>query len=127
MKRLYISVAILFLLAVLSAIHIICLRNLTDGLITQLNAAAEYVTEENWPRAQSILSAAMEEWESRALFLHTTLYHDEIDAIRSSLWEASAFLGSSQDKGECLAVIARLINQLELLAEEEIPSVQNLL
>ena len=55
------------------------------------------------------------------------LRHTDIDAIRTSLKEAKAYLDSQEDTAECLAVTAKLINQLELLLEAELPTIKNLL
>lgn len=127
MKRLCISVGIILLLAGLATLHVSRLEQLTGDLIDQLKAVETSLSREDWPVAKKIVRAVSEQWEEQAFYLHTTLRHTEIDAIRSSLREIQAYLDSREDAAECQAVTARLINQLELLLEAEQPTLKNLL
>lgn len=127
MKRLFISAVIIGLFACLAAFHVNHLGRLTDNLIGQLESIRSDVEREEWQTASRTASEVSEKWERHAFYLHTTLRHADIDAILSSLRELDAYLNSREDKAEALSVIARLINQLELLVEAEMPSIKNLL
>ncbi len=57
-----------------------------------------------------------------------TLRHTDTDAIQISMDEALAFLeGGEKQPAEYAAVNARLLTQLELLVEAELPTLTNLL
>lgn len=127
MKRLWISCLIILLLAGLAALHLSHLESLTDDLIQQLETVEFLLKHSDWSGAKKVIDQIYEQWEEQAFYLHTMLRHTEIDAIRSSLREAMAYLDSREDTAECLAVTARLINQLELLLEAELPTIKNLL
>lgn len=127
MKRLFISMVIILALALLATLHVVQLEQLTDKLIGQLEAAEACLKREDWAGAKKSAQTVSEEWERQAFYLHTTLRHTDIDAIRTSLKEALAYLDSREDVAECLAVTAKLINQLELLIEAELPTIKNLL
>ena len=127
MKRLLLSSAIIGLFVCLAALHVNHLGNLTDELIGQLETIRTDVERENWSAAAATTSEISAKWAKHAFYLHTTRRHTDIDEILSSLRELDAFLDSREDKAETLSVIARLINQLELLVEAELPSIKNLL
>ncbi len=127
MKRLWTAAAIIALLLALSAFHVVRLDHLTGALTSQLWQVNECLSQEDWDRAESLTQSAYQDWESHAFYLHTTLHHADIDAIRASFREALAFLSLREDPAECAAVTSRLINQLELLLEAEVPSLKNLL
>ena len=127
MKRLFLSAAIIGLFICIATLHVIHLKNFTDNLIGQLEAVQSDVKSETWSSATQTATAIQKKWDDHAFYLHTTLRHADIDAILSSLRELDAYLNSREDKAECLSVIARLVNQLELLLEAELPSIKNLL
>ncbi len=127
MKRLWTAAAIILALAALCAVHVGRLSHFTGQLTAQLEQAREHLLHEDWDEAQRLVDSAYESWEKHGFYLHTTLRHADIDGIRSSFYEIKAFLDSRDDAAECAAVSARLINQLELLLEAELPSVKNLL
>lgn len=127
MKRLCVALSIILLLAGLATLHVARLDRLTGELIGQLEAVDTSLDREDWSGAGETAQAIMTQWEEQAFYLHTTLRHTEIDAIRSSLREILAYLDSRDDAAECQAVTAKLINQLELLVEAELPSIKNLL
>ena len=127
MKRLWISCLLILLLIGLAALHISHLKAFTEDLIGQLDSVESSIQRSNWSDAGSTLEQIFQQWEDEGFYLHTMLRHTDIDAIRTSLKEAKAYLDSREDIAECLAVTARLINQLELLLEAELPTIKNLL
>lgn len=127
MKRFWIACLLILLLTGLATLHVFRLRAFTDDLIAQLEQVEVCIRHSRWTDAGELVDQVFQQWEERAFYLHTMLRHTEIDAIRSSLMEARAYLDSREDVAECLAVTARLINQLELLLEAELPTLKNLL
>ena len=127
MKRLWISVGLLLLLGGLAGLHVARLTALTEELTGLLNQVNQALEQEDWDRAAQTAADMDTCWERQAFYLHTTLHHEDIDAIRASIKEMRAYLASRDDAAECLAVNARLINQLELLVEAELPSLKNIL
>lgn len=127
MKRLWSSALIILLLVGLTGLHVSHLETLTDELIGQLEAAETSLDQKNWTGAKRTVQEVYDRWERQAFYLHTMLRHTDIDAIRTSLREVLAYLDSKEDTAECRAAAAKLINQLELLLEAELPTIKNLL
>lgn len=127
MKRLLVSAGLLVLLGGLAWLHVAQLTALTEELTGLLAQVSEALAQEDWDRAAAAAADMDERWERQAFYLHTTLHHEDIDAIRASIKEMQAYLASREDAAECLAVNARLINQLELLVEAELPTLKNIL
>lgn len=128
MKRLYLSLGLIALLCVLCGAHIIHLSGFTTELADLLIQAQEQVDQEDWPAADRLTRQAKERWVDHEGYLHITLRHADIDAVLVSFDEALAFLGGREHQpAEYAAVNARLITQLELLIEAELPTLTNLL
>lgn len=128
MKRLFVSFGLIALLAAACGVHLVCLSRLTGQLTDLLTQAQERVEAEDWEDALRLTRQARERWMDQEGYLHTTLHHNDIDAILVSFDEAMAFLqGREHQPAEYAAVNARLITQLGLLIESELPSLTNLL
>ena len=128
MKRLYLSVGLIALLAVLSGLHIWQLNRVTGQLTGLLTQAQELVEQEDWEGAARLTRQAKERWMEWESYLHITLRHADTDAIQVSMDEALAFLeGGEKQPAEYAAVNARLLTQLGLLVEAELPTLTNLL
>ena len=128
MKRLYVSLGLIALLAALSGVHTVYLSRFTGELSGLLTQAQEQVEHEDWEGAARLTRQAREQWASRDGYLHITLRHADIDAILVSFDEALAFLQANEHQSaEYAAVNARLITQLALLIEAELPTITNLL
>ena len=128
MKRLYLSIGLIALLAVLSGLHIWQLNRVTGQLTGLLTEAQELVEQEDWEGAARLTRQAKERWMEYEGYLHITLRHADTDAIQISMDEALAFLeGGEKQPAEYAAVNARLLTQLGLLVEAELPLLTNLL
>lgn len=128
MKRLWFSTALIVLLAALSTVHVIYLHRFTGQLTGLLDRAQAQVEEGNWSQAEKLTRQAMESWEEHEHYLHITLHHADIDAILTSFGEVLAFLqGQEHQPSEYASVNSRLLTQLHLLIEGEVPSWKNLL
>lgn len=128
MRRLYLSVGLIALLAALSGLHVWHLNDFTGQLTAQLTQAQELAEAEDWEGAAQLTRQAKERWLGHQGYLHTTLHHEDIDAILISLDETLAFLeGAEKQSAEYSAANARLLAQLALLVEAELPTLTNLL
>lgn len=128
MRRLYVPLGLLVLLAVLCTVHTVYLDHFTGELSDLLAQAQEQVAREDWEEADRLTRQAKEIWVDHEGYLHTTLRHADIDAILISFDEALAFLRAGErQSAEYAAVNARLITQIGLLLESELPSLTNLL
>ncbi len=128
MKRLYIALGLVALLAVLCTVHTVYLGRLTADLSGLLAQAQEQVERGDWAGADRLTRQSKEIWVEHEGYLHTTLRHTDIDAILVSFDEALAFLRAGErQSAEYAAVNARLITQIGLLLESELPTLTNLL
>lgn len=128
MRRLYVPLGLLVLLTVLCTVHTVYLSRFTGELSDLLSRAQEQVEREDWEEADRLTRQAKEIWVEHEGYLHTTLRHTDIDAILISFDEALAFLRAGErQSAEYAAVNARLITQIGLLLESELPSLTNLL
>ncbi len=128
MRRLYLSVGLIALMAALSGLHIWHLNDLTGQLTAQLTQAQALAQREDWDGAARLTRQAKERWTGHEGYLHTTLRHTDIDAILISLDETLAFLeGGEKQPAEYAAANARLLAQLALLVEAEVPTLANIL
>lgn len=128
MRRLYISIVLIVLMAALSGLHIWHLNDFAGQLAGQLARAQEMAAQEDWEGAARLTRQAKERWVDHEGYLHITLRHTDIDAVLISLDEALAFLeGGEKQPAEYAAVNARLLTQLGLLVEAELPTITNLL
>ncbi len=128
MRRLYLSVGLIALMAALSGLHVWHLNDLTGQLTAQLTQAQALAQREDWDGAARLTRQAKERWTGHEGYLHTTLRHTDIDAILISLDETLAFLeGGEKQPAEYAAANARLLAQLALLVEAEVPTLANIL
>lgn len=128
MKRLYISLGMVILLAILSGLHVWHLSRFTGQLSDLLTQAQQQAEQESWQQAARLTHQVKDRWMAHQGYLHTTLRHADIDAILISMDEALAFLeGGEKQPAEYAAANARLLTQLELLVEAELPTLTNLL
>ncbi len=127
MRRLWISVGLIALLAVLSGLHVLHLNSFTQELTAKLTQAQEQAEQEDWEEAARLTQEVKDRWMEHEGYLHVTLHHEDIDAILISLDETLAFLeGAEKQTAEYAAANARLLTQVELLVEAELPSLTNL-
>ena len=128
MKRLYVSLGLIAVLAALCGVHTVYLGRFTSQLTGLLTQAQEQVEHNDWEGATRLTRQAKEQWVDNEGYLHITLRHADVDAILVSFDETLAFLqGSEHQPAEYAAVNARLLTQLALLLEAELPTITNLL
>ncbi len=126
MRRLYISIALILMLAALSGLHVWRLGGFTDELAAMLTQAQAQAEQENWEEAARLTRKVKDRWMDQEGYLHVTLRHTDIDAVLITLDETLAFLeGAEKQTAEYAASNARLITQLGLLVEAELPTLTN--
>lgn len=127
MKRLWAAVSIILLLIALTLLNVFCLGQMTQTLTRSLVSAQDYAEQNDWPQAVHLTRQARDSFNAHSFYLHVTLRHEDIDAIEVSFQEALEFLAHPQQLAEYTAVNARLIAQLGLLSEAELPTLKNIL
>lgn len=127
MKRLMCSLTLLALLVGLACLHVWYLTKQTHALSQQLDQAQLKVQSGNWEEAYTMTQQAWEQWESQMFYLHITLHHQDIDQVSTAFQETLAILEQKEQPGEYAAANARILYQLELLVEAELPSLKNIL
>ena len=128
MRRMYVSIGLIALIAALSGLHIWHLEQFTGQLTGLLTQAQELVDQEDWAGAARLTRQAKERWLSHEDYLPITLRHSATDAIQISMDEALAFReGGEKQPAEYAAVNARRLTQLGLLVEAELPTFTYLL
>lgn len=126
MKRVWIACALL--LAVLAGTlgHSRYIQSFTDDLIALLAESEVRAESGDWTGAEELTKKARDKWEARDVYLHITLRHDETDVVYTDLREVQEFL-QCEESGEYSAANARLIANLELIAEAEQLTLKNIL
>ena len=126
MKPLWISSLILAAMVAVLLYNTRHLQSLIEPLQEQLHQAADLAKKEQWETATQITKEVKKSWDDHKTYLHITLPHSNIDDICVLIDEAIAYLDHKKI-GEYSAVNQRLINQLTLLYEMEIPTLTNIL
>ena len=126
MKRLVIPVCILLGLLGLSIFSSHALSDLTEHCVAQLHLAQEMAQQEEWEQARDITRDTFQTWESHGFALHALLCHTETDAILLSFRCVDQYL-SLEEMDQYAAANITLITQLELLAEMEQATPENVL
>lgn len=126
MKRVWIAVAILLAILAGTLAHSAYLTTFTRELTVLLEEAEANAEREDWDSAARLTQNAYDRWHAKDLYLHVALRHDETDVIYTGLREVTEFI-QCQESGEYSAANARLIANLELMAEAEQLSLKNIL
>ena len=126
MRRLFAALAIL--LALLSASFYVSRRldSMTGSCIQQLKAAQQLANQEDWEQARTITARVYETWTDHSFALHALLRHNDTDQILLSFRAVDQYL-QLEEMDQYAAANAALITQLQLLAEMERPTVENVL
>ncbi len=126
MKRLFAALAILILLLCSSLYTGHRVSQLADSCIQQLRSAQQLATQNDWAQASSITQQAYQTWQDHDFSLHALMRHDDTDQILLSFRAVEQYL-QLEEMDQYAAANATLITQLELLAEMEQPTVENVL
>ncbi len=126
MKRLVIAAVLLLAVLGATVVNSLYLTRLTDGLCAQLTQAADLADRGEWPQALEVTQHTLAAWKKHDFYLHTLLRHIDIDGIRQTFHEVVEYLRLAE-RDQYTAANARLITQLELVAEAEQLNLKNIL
>lgn len=126
MGRLWVALLVLagILTAALSTSQ--WLDGLTEDIIVQLEQAEELALAEDWSGATTATQDALQLWTDSQFPLHALMRHAETDDIQISFHQVLEYL-EQEDIDLYAAMNGQLVTQLELLAEMERPSLENVL
>lgn len=127
MKRLWIAAGILLALCAATAANVLCITNLTRRTADTLAQAQTSAGAGDWDRAAELTHQAEHSFQEQSFYLHITLRHSDIDAVEIAFQEVEQLLLHRERLGEYAAANARLIAQVELLAESEAFTLKNIL
>lgn len=126
MKRVWIAATILLAILAGTLAHSAYITTFTRELTVLLEEAEAKAEAEDWDAAARLTQDVCSRWQEKELYLHVALRHDETDVIYTGLREVVEFI-QCQEGGEYSAANARLITNLELMAEAEQLSLKNVL
>lgn len=117
----------LFLIIVISGLlTLMYLIKTCDKLETNINAAFESVSVEQWDKAESQLKEFEEQWDSTKRGWAMLVDHFEIDNIDNSFTKAKEYI-KSKDFSEALAELEALKHYIGHIPEKEGFSLKNIL
>jgi hypothetical protein len=125
MKRLWISFAILILIAALSVWSASNLSSVCSQLTEVLKAADQAVSRGDWESAQQLTEQAADQWEKKSTYLYMVVPHTFPDEITSEFYEVLALL-RWQEGAEYTSANQRLIVRLSHLGRSEQLTLGNL-
>lgn len=126
MKRIWAASGLLLALLTFTLWHSLYLSTFSGELTTLLHEAEAKAESGHWENARDLTHTAWDKWHSKDAYLHILLRHSETDEIYTGFQEVAEFI-QCKEAGEYSAANARLIAQLELLAEAEQLTLKNIL
>ncbi len=126
MKRLWIAVAILLAMLGSTLTNSYCLNNIIEGYTQQLAEAHKQAEADNWVAASDLTSQVTQRWHKHDFYFHVVLPHRDIDEIHLTFQEVEEYL-KLEEADQYNAANAKLIAQLDLLAEMEQLNLKNIL
>lgn len=126
MKRFCAASAILLILLAASLYSGRTVSQLTSSCIQQLSSAQQLARQDDWEQARSLTQQAFQRWQQRHFALYVLLRHEDTDDILISFRTVEQYL-LLEEMDQYAAANITLITQLELLAEMEQVSLENIL
>lgn len=126
MKRVWIAIGLLLIILAGTLTHSFYIASFTHDLSLLLEAAESEAEKGAWDKAEELTGTARNKWDQRNMYLHITLRHDATDKVYTGFCEVAEFI-QCQEVGEYSAANARLIANLELVAEAEQLTIKNIL
>lgn len=126
MKRLWIAVCILLLILGGTVGNSIYLSRIIGSYHLRLNTARELAGQGAWENAEQLTRQVFSDWEGRSFYFHVLMRHMDTDQVLLTFQEVLEYL-TLQETDQYTAANARLIAQLDLLAEMEHPTLKNIL
>lgn len=126
MKRLIAALVILGLLFAGSLTLGWSIDRMVGNYVQQLQAAQQLAEQDDWEQARAITQRVYQKWEGHKVPLHALLRHNDTDQIQISFRAVEQYL-KLEEMDQYAAANATLIAQLELLAEMEEATLENVL
>ena len=127
MRRLWFSLLVILLLAVISLVNVQYLDHFTSSLTDTLKAAQASAESGQAEQAFERTLQAQQDFLRHSFYLHITLDHQDIDAIQTAFGEALEYLRRGETGGVYVAASSGLMIKLGLLTEAEQLTLKNLL
>ena len=99
---------------------------LTADYVSRLEQAQAMSERGDWERAAQVTGGVYRNWQERSFWLHALLRHSDTDQVLLLFRSVEEYL-KLEEMDQYAAANAHLIAQLELLAEMEDPSLENVL
>ena len=125
-KRLWAAVGILAALLAAALGTGWWVDGLTADYVSRLEQAQAMSERGDWERAAQVTGGVYRNWQERSFWLHALLRHSDTDQVLLLFRSVEEYL-KLEEMDQYAAANAQLIAQLELLAEMEDPSLENVL
>jgi len=98
----------------------------TDNWATQLKETGESAGSGDWEEASTHLDRIYADWSDSQTFFHTIMEHEELDQAED-LFAGAFAMCREENAGEFHMFLARLMVQMEALAETQRMGLKNIL
>lgn len=126
MWRFYSSILTLFLILCACFSTATWIQSTTLDYIHILEEAQSLAQEGEWKQASIRTQEVYDHWTEQSFRMYITLRHSDLDKIKLCFQSVSQYL-EQEDQEPYMANNAQLITQLELLAEMEQCTIENIL
>ena len=125
MKHLWYATAMIIFLFVATLINVRYLNHFINDLSATLQQAQQLAEEDKPQEAEQLTRETQERFDRHSFYLHVTLPHQSIDAVKTSFCEALEYLQHGETTAVYTATNAKLLTQLQLLSEAEQLTLKN--
>lgn len=126
MKRLWIAVSILSAIFAATLYNSWYLGSLIEDYTLRLSIAQDMTSQNAWSSATQLTEQVIRDWQTHDFYFHVMLPHKDIDEIHLTFCEVQEYL-HLEETDQYTAANAKLVAQLELLAEMDQLTVKNIL
>lgn len=105
---------------------ILYLNETATGLALLLEETLKAVQEEDWGRAEEMVSRSLERWETVQQMWSAMINHKEVDGIKTTLERAKEYV-ANQEKASAIVELAVAKLLVEHVPQKERPSWSNIL
>lgn len=126
MKRVYISLILLGVSALVCAVQFIHVTSSCSELLKNIERIEEYCAENDYDSALSLCTETYRRWMDSSEVTDMFLYHDYVDEITRCMEKMKIYVMAQKDN-EIFAVSAELKNRIESLRKSEIPLFENII
>ena len=126
MKIFAAAMAALLLIIALLAGYLYFINIISEGLLSHTEAISAAAEEDDWETAQAELRGLLDKWEDAKLWMGIFIDHSEMDLINENLFGLKVYI-KNENSDEALAKLSVLENLIRHIAENERPSLENIL